>query len=68
MRLGDQICAWVTARRQPGSGKVVWVVVLNEAGDISASAIRAKVDATIADLQAETGITAAAWWASGSAR
>jgi hypothetical protein len=68
VRLGDQVCAWVTARRQPGSGKVVWVVVLNEAADASVSAIWAKVDATIADLQAETGITAAAWWAGGSAR
>jgi hypothetical protein len=29
VRLGDQVCARVTARRQPGSGKVVWIVVLN---------------------------------------
>jgi len=58
VRLDDQVCAWVTARRQPGSGKVVWVVVLDEAGDISAPAIRAKVEAAIADLQAQTGITA----------
>jgi hypothetical protein len=58
VRLGDRVCAWVTARHQPGSGKVVWVVVLDEAGDINAPAIRAEVEAAIADLQAQTGITA----------
>jgi len=63
VRYGDQVCAWVTARRQPGSGKVVCVVVVHEAGDVSESATRAEVDAAIAELQAQTGITAAAWWA-----
>jgi hypothetical protein len=54
--LGDQPCARVTARRQPGSGKVVWIVVLNEAASISNPAIRARVAAAIAALQADTGI------------
>jgi hypothetical protein len=63
VRHGDQVCAWVTARRQPGSGNVMWVVVLNGACGISASAIRAKVDAAIVDLQAKTGVTAPARWA-----
>lgn len=58
VRLGDQICAWVTARRQPGSGKVIWVVVLNGAGGTRDPAIRARVAAAIADLQAQTGIPA----------
>ena len=59
VRLGDQPCARVTARRQPGSGKVVWIVVLNGAAGISNPAIRARVEAAIAALQAETGIPAA---------
>jgi hypothetical protein len=60
VRLGDQPCARVTARRQPGSGKVVWIVVLNgAAAGISNPAIRARVEAAIAGLQAETGILAA---------
>lgn len=29
VRLGDQPCARVTARRPPGTGKVVWIVVFN---------------------------------------
>jgi hypothetical protein len=59
VRLGDQPCARVTARRQPGSGKVVWTVVLNEAARISNPAIRARVQAAIAAVQADTGIPAA---------
>jgi hypothetical protein len=59
VRLGDQPCARVTARRQPGSGKVVWIVVLNGAAGISNPAIRARVAAAIAGLQAETGIPVA---------
>lgn len=59
VRLGDRVCARVTARRQPGSGKVVWMVVLNGAAAISNPAIRARVEAAVADLQAETGIAAA---------
>jgi hypothetical protein len=58
VRLGDQVCAWVTARRQPGSGKVAWVVVLNADKDTGDPAIGAKVTAAIADLQAQTGISA----------
>jgi hypothetical protein len=59
VRLGDQPCARVTVRRQPGSGKVVWIVVLNEAADISNPATRARVEAAIAALQADTGIPVA---------
>ena len=59
VRLGDQPCARVTARRQPGSGKVVWIVVLNEAAGISNPAVRARVQAAIAAVQAETGIPVA---------
>jgi hypothetical protein len=58
VRLGGQVCAWVTARRQPGSGKVVWVVVLNVARDTGDPAIRGEVAAAIADLQSQTGIPA----------
>jgi hypothetical protein len=56
--LGGQVCAWVTARLQPGSGKVIWVVVLNGAGGTCGEATRASVAAAIADLQAQTGIPA----------
>jgi len=59
VRLDDQAHARVTARRQPGSGKVVWIVVLNEAAGISNPAIRARVQAAIAAVQAETGIPVA---------
>jgi hypothetical protein len=58
VRLGDQPCARVTARRQPGSGKVVWIVVLNEAARISNPAIRTRVEAAIAAVRADTGIPA----------
>jgi hypothetical protein len=58
--LGGQVCAWVTARLQPGSGKVIWVVVLNGAGGTCGEAIRARVAAAIADLQPQTGIPAIA--------
>ena len=46
------------ARRQPGSGNVIWVTLLNQAGDAEAQAIRAKAAAAIADLRAQTGIPA----------
>lgn len=72
VRLGDQPCARVTARRQPGSGKVVWIVVLNEAARISNPAIRARVEAAIAALQADAGIPVAETgdlaWLSAAAR
>ena len=32
VRDGDRVAAVVTARRQPGSGKVVWVTLLSQAG------------------------------------
>lgn len=59
VRLGDQPCARVTARRQPGSGKVMWIVVLNEAAGVSDPATRARVEAAIAALQADTGLSVA---------
>jgi len=40
------------------SGEVIWVTLLNQAGDTENQAIRAKAAATIADLQAKTGIPA----------
>ena len=58
VRLGDQARARMTVRRQPGSGKVVWLVVLNGAAGTSNPAIRARAEVAIAALQAETGIPA----------
>lgn len=58
VRLGGRVCACVTARRQPGSGKVMWVVVLNGADGAGEPAIRARVAAAIATLRADTGIPA----------
>ena len=58
VRLGDQDRARVTVRRQPGSGKVVWLVVLNGAAGASNPAVQARTEAAIAALQAETGIPA----------
>jgi len=46
------------ARRQPGSGKVIWVTLLRHAGDTEDQAIRAKAAAAIATLRAQTGIPA----------
>jgi hypothetical protein len=37
VRHGDRVCAVVMARRQPGSGKVIWVTLLNQAGDTGGS-------------------------------
>ena len=58
VRLGDRARARVTVRRQPGSGKVVWLVVLNGAAGASNPAVQARTEAAIAALQAETGIPA----------
>jgi hypothetical protein len=55
VRQGDQICALVMARLRPGSGKVIWVTLVNGAGD---QVIRARAAAVIADLQAQMGIPA----------
>ena len=59
VRSGNQAFARVTARRRPGSGKVVWTVVLNGTADLSSAVIRARVEAAILALQADTGIPAA---------
>jgi hypothetical protein len=58
VRHGDQVCALMMARRQPGSGKVIWLALLNAAGDTSNEIIQAEVAAVIADLRAQTGIPA----------
>ena len=58
VRLDDQACAWVMARRDPGSGKVIWMVVLNGSGATANPAIGARVEEAIAGLQAQTGIPA----------
>jgi hypothetical protein len=58
VRHGDQVCALVVARRQPGSGKVIWLTLLNAAGDTSNEIIQAEVAVVIADLRAQTGIPA----------
>ena len=55
---GDRVCAVVMARRQPGSGNVIWVTLLNQAEDAEDQAIRAKAAAAIATLRAQTGIPA----------
>ena len=54
----DRICAVVMARRQPGSGTVIWVTLLGPASDTEDQAIRAKAAAAIAALRAQTGIPA----------
>ena len=33
VRQGDRVCAVVMARHQPGSGKVMWVTLVNQAGE-----------------------------------
>lgn len=59
IREGDRVAAVVTARRQPGSGQVVWITLLSPAGAADNHAIRARAAAVIADLRAQTGIPAA---------
>jgi hypothetical protein len=58
IRYRDRICAVVMARRLPGSGKVIWVTLLNQTGDTEDQAVRAKAAAAIAALGAQTGIPA----------
>ena len=58
VRQGDRACALVLARRQPGSGKVIWVTLVNGADGVRDQAIRARAAAAIADLRARTGIPA----------
>jgi hypothetical protein len=58
VRDGDRVAAVVTARRQPGSGKVVWVTLLSQAGVTNSQAILARAAAVIAELRAQTGIPA----------
>jgi hypothetical protein len=58
VRDSDRVCAVVMARRQPGTGTMIWLTFLNRAGDAENPAIRAKTAAAIADLRAHTGIPA----------
>jgi hypothetical protein len=58
VRDSDRVAAVVTARRQPGSGKVVWVTLLSQAGVTNNQAILARAAVVIADLRAQTGIPA----------
>jgi hypothetical protein len=58
VRLGDQACARVTARRQPGSGNVLWTVVLNGQQDTGDPVIKATVAAAIVELRDQAGISA----------
>jgi hypothetical protein len=58
VRYRDRICAVVVARRQPGSGRVTWLTLLNQADDTEDQAVRAKAAAAIAALRAQTGIPA----------
>jgi hypothetical protein len=58
VRDGDRVVAVVTARRLPGSGKVLWVTLLSQAGATENQAIRVRAAAAIAELRAQTGIPA----------
>jgi hypothetical protein len=58
VRNDDQVCAVVMARRQSGSGKVIWVTLLNAASHTGDQATRAKATTAIAELRAQTGIPA----------
>jgi len=58
VRAGGRVCALVTARRRPGSGAVVWTVVLNETAAAGYPEIRAAVAAAIDGLRAGAGIPA----------
>jgi hypothetical protein len=57
VRDGDQVCAVVMARRQPGSGTVIWVTLVNGAWCADdRQKILARAAAAIAGLRAQTGI------------
>jgi len=58
VRQSGRACAVVMARRQPASGKVIWVTFLRHASDAEEQAIRANAAAVIADLRAQNGIPA----------
>ena len=47
--------ARMVARRGDGSGETVWQVVVDEGVDLADPAVRDRVDAALADLQAELG-------------
>ena len=47
--------ARLVARRGEGSGETVWQVVVDDGVDLADPAVRDRVDAALADLQAELG-------------
>lgn len=54
----DRVAAVVTARRQPGSGQVLWVTLVSQDGGAKNQAIRARAAEVMADMRARTGIPA----------
>jgi hypothetical protein len=57
LALGDGRTAAVTARRDPGSREVTWLVRLPGAADAEDPEVRRRADATIRHLSAELGLT-----------
>lgn len=56
VRLDDQVRAQVMARRQPGTGKLVWDIVLNGPADLTSPAIMAKLHGAIFAIQEAAGL------------
>lgn len=54
---GGHVCGWLTARRSPGSDRVRWVLVLQDATAAGDPALRARVAGMIAALEADLGLT-----------
>ncbi len=54
----DRACAQVIARRQPGTGRISWIIAFSRAGDIEDSAVQAEVADAIDELRAEIGLPA----------
>jgi hypothetical protein len=54
--LGERGGAWMTARRQPGTGELSWVVALDPGVDRDDLRLSAEVSAAIAGLRAELGL------------
>lgn len=53
---GGHVCGWLTVRRSPGSGRVRWVLVLQDAAAAREPALQARVTDAIAALEADLGI------------
>lgn len=54
---GGHVCGWLTARRSPGSDRVRWVLVLQDATAAGDPALQARVTGMIAALEADLGLT-----------